>query len=407
MGPAPPVPDPDAGSGAKAPRIAYVLTEFPALTETFVTTECTLLEGRGIDVLPFSLRRPAHASVGAEADGWRRRTGYAGLQSPWSFGGSAVRRALAITTDHLRLAPVEGAFAARVLPAAAWIAERSRDVLHVHTHFERGAAILASLVAALLDRPWSFTAHAFGVYLSAPRALAYRCRHAAFVRVSHQSLGTRLRALAGAGTPIQTVLARTPLPAQFHVADAPSPLDPTVPLVVVARDVPKKGLLLLPDIARELRLLGHTPRIDVIGPVDVRAPSWATDTIARLGPLPHDAIRRRLSQATLSLLPCRIAPNGDRDGIPLSLLESMAVGTPAVSTRVGGIPEAYPGELQELLAAPEDTVGIARIVARILDSPGRRRDLAALGLDLVARDYGPSALDPLVTAFMGRPAPVP
>jgi colanic acid/amylovoran biosynthesis glycosyltransferase len=402
------VPELDLTSVAGPRRIAYVLTEFPALTETFVTTECTLLERRAIEVRPFSLRRPTHATVGPETLGWRRRTGYAGHTSPWAFGGSAARRALAIASDHLRLAPVEGAFAARVLPAAAWIAERARAVDHIHTHFERGAAILASLVAAFLDRPWSFTAHAFGVYLSAPRALGYRCRQAAFVRVSHRSLDTRLHALAGPAPGLRTVLARTPLPPDFTVATAPTtPPGPDAPIVVVARDVPKKGLDLLPDIARELRRLGHERRIEVIGPTGRRVPTWATGAVVHQGPLPHADIRRRLEDAALSLLPCRIAPNGDRDGLPLSLLESMAVGTPAVSTRVGGIPEAYPGALGGLLAAPEDTVEIARAVARVLESADVRRELATLGLDVIARDYGPGALDPLVAAFGETVSPLP
>ncbi len=403
-----PVTDQAPGPRADVRCVAYVLSEFPSLTETFVTTECTLLEARGFEVLPFSLRRPARPCLLPGADEWRRRTGYARLASPWSLGGAGARRAIAIVTDHLRLSPTEGAWAARALPAAAWIAERARDVDHVHTHFERGAAILASLVAALLDRPWSFTAHAFGVYLSAPRALAYRCRNAAFVRVSHQAIAARLRALVGASPPLRAVLARTPLPPDFFgVAPSESPRVQPAKLLVIARDVPKKGLDLLPAISDQLRAMGHAHLIEVIGPSSRRIPPWTTSVIRHLGPLPHAEIRRRLMAATLSLLPCRVAPNGDRDGLPLSLIESMALGLPAVSTRVGGIAEAYPGELANLLAAPEDTVGIARAVAALLASPDYARHVSALGIELVGREYGPSALEPLAAALSGEVAATP
>ena len=56
-------------------RIAYVLTEFPALSETFVATECTLLERAGATILPFSFRPPHHRELfSTDLSRWDRRT---------------------------------------------------------------------------------------------------------------------------------------------------------------------------------------------------------------------------------------------------------------------------------------------------------------------------------------------
>ena len=71
-----------------------------------------------------------------------------------------------------------------------------------------------------------------------------------------------------------------------------------------------------------------------------------------VGARPQEEVRAALWRATIFTLPSQIAPTGDRDGIPVSLMEAMAAGAPVVSTRVSGIPELIEDEREGLLVLP-------------------------------------------------------
>ena len=90
------------------------------------------------------------------------------------------------------------------------------------------------------------------------------------------------------------------------------------------------------------------------------------DHVSLVGPLPREAVAQRLREAALLALPCIIAGDGNRDGLPTVFLEAMAVGLPVVTTRVTGNPEAVvdgqtgrvvePGAVDDLATALEQVV---------------------------------------------------
>ena len=92
------------------------------------------------------------------------------------------------------------------------------------------------------------------------------------------------------------------------------------------------------------------------------------------GPAGQEEVARvHLPSASVFVLPCVIASDGDRDGLPTTLLEAMARGVPVVSTRLSGIPEAVPDLQAGLLAEPGDVEGLTEAIARTLsDQDGAR-----------------------------------
>jgi len=81
--------------------------------------------------------------------------------------------------------------------------------------------------------------------------------------------------------------------------------------------------------------------------------------------------------AAIFVLPCCIASDGDRDGIPNVLLEAMATGLPVVSTTVGGIPELVEHTLSGWLVPEKDAATLADVLERLLDDAGLRTLLGA------------------------------
>src|SRR5207237_2055896 len=99
------------------------------------------------------------------------------------------------------------------------------------------------------------------------------------------------------------------------------------------------------------------------------------DHVRFLGPLPHERLCRIYQSVCVFALPCVVAPDGDRDGIPNVLLEAMASGVPVVSTPVSGIPEVIRAEVEGLLVRPNSSARLADSLNRLLESMQLREQL--------------------------------
>jgi glycosyltransferase involved in cell wall biosynthesis len=118
-------------------------------------------------------------------------------------------------------------------------------------------------------------------------------------------------------------------------------------LVAVGRLVPKKGFHVLVEACRLLKEKGLNFRCRLIG--DGELYSLLRELIQNYGLekrlilegacSQEELIDKHLSAADILVMPCIVAPNGDRDGIPTVLLEAMAMKIPVISTEVAGIPE--------------------------------------------------------------------
>jgi len=67
------------------------------------------------------------------------------------------------------------------------------------------------------------------------------------------------------------------------------------------------------------------------------------------------------------LLPCVIAESGDRDGIPVALMEAMSMKTPPISTTVSGIPELIDHEKNGLLTEPRNPKATSEAIVSLLE----------------------------------------
>jgi glycosyltransferase involved in cell wall biosynthesis len=143
--------------------------------------------------------------------------------------------------------------------------------------------------------------------------------------------------------------------------------------------VPKKGFDLLVDAMRgrpgaRLRLVSDPPP-GAVGP-DVE-----------VGALPPSAIPGALRQAHLFALPCRVAPDGDRDGIPVVLMEAMAAGLPVIAGDVGGVRELVDDEVGWLIPPGDRAALDAALTEALADPAARARKGAAGRARVVARGF--------------------
>ena len=106
-----------------------------------------------------------------------------------------------------------------------------------------------------------------------------------------------------------------------------------------------------------------------------------------LGTQPHQVVLEHYKNADLFVLGCEVAPNGDRDGIPNVLVESMAMGLPVVATDISGIPELVENERTGLLVPSGQPDKLADTMLRMLNDEELRNRVIVAGKQRVVRKF--------------------
>jgi glycosyltransferase involved in cell wall biosynthesis len=172
-----------------------------------------------------------------------------------------------------------------------------------------------------------------------------------------------------------------------HRLPGPDGRDPARParLLGVARLVPKKGIELLLEALARLPAELHW-RYEHVGGGPLRDP--LAGLAARLGlagrvtwrgPLPQDEVLAAYRAADLFVLASRIAPDGDRDGLPNVLLEAGATELAIVASRVAAVPELVEAGVNGWLVPPDDPGALAQTLAAAICDPAARLRLGRAG----------------------------
>ncbi|WP_338128803.1 glycosyltransferase [Rahnella perminowiae] len=153
-------------------------------------------------------------------------------------------------------------------------------------------------------------------------------------------------------------------------------------LLSIARLTEKKGI----SVAINACLLLKQQNVDfdytVIGdgPLRKELESQAAtlglgDKIAFLGAQTQETVSEYLNNSDVFLLPSVTAADGDMEGIPVALMEAMAIGIPVISTFHSGIPELIEDRVSGFLVNENDAASIAGVVCEIIDNPGLLPDI--------------------------------
>jgi glycosyltransferase involved in cell wall biosynthesis len=159
----------------------------------------------------------------------------------------------------------------------------------------------------------------------------------------------------------------------------------TIELLSVCRAVEKKGLdVLLQALALLPSHLDwrftHVGGGELLGPLRAQAESLGlAQRIDWRGALPQEQVLDLYRGSDLFVLPCRVAGDGDRDGLPNVLVEAQSQGLCCISTTVSGVPELIDDEVTGILVPPEDAQVLAGALERAIAAPDLRRQLGEAG----------------------------
>ena len=159
-----------------------------------------------------------------------------------------------------------------------------------------------------------------------------------------------------------------------------------VPLILgVGRLVEKKGFDDLIAATAALLDAGARFRCVIIGEGEERGrlqgmiAELGIAGIDLVGARPQEEVRAYLARASMLVLPCRIAADGNRDALPTVLLEALACGVPVISTPVGGIGEIVDGGRAGRLVPADDRVALGQAISDLLGDQLAREDLGREG----------------------------
>lgn len=355
-------------------RIAVVCDVFPELSETFVVNEIRALERLGHEVRVVALEPARTANPDAPRalllSRLRRPTKLRGLVR---FVARHPARALADLAYRRRFAPAEQLRRLAALAPAA-VGLRRWGAEHVHCHFASGAAAEGLRLGRLLGVPVSITAHAYDIFQS-PRNLDRKLRDAAFVTTGCEYNARHLRTVSGdaevhvvvMGVDASEFTRSTAHTQEGHV-------------VAIGRLVEKKGFAHLIDAAARVPSLERLT-IAGAGPLESELRTRARklglgDRVEFPGALEPGEVKRLLESAAVFALPCVVAADGDRDSMPVSVKEAMAMELPVVVTDEVGLPELVDGGVGRLVP-PADSAALAVALEELLGLPPMAR--AALG----------------------------
>ena len=388
--------------------VVFVLKGYPRLSETFIAEEILGLERAGFDIRIVALRRPTddrvhpvHRAITAPVDylpeylhqapwrvlkAWWRVRRHPGMAAALRAFWKDLRRD--VTRNRLR----------RLGQAFVLAADLPGDVRRLHAHFIHTPASVVRYAALILALPWSCSAHAKDIWTTPDWDVAEKLAEAAWTVTCTRTGRDRLQALAPPAKPLHLVyhgleLGRfRPLPTHRASRDGSLPVDP-VRLLSVGRAVDKKGFGGLLDALARLPADCHWRWTHVGGgPLLGRLKQDAdrlglSDRIDFLGSQEQVAVLEHYRAADLFVLPCRVAPDGDRDGLPNVLVEAQSQGLACISTDVGGVAELIGPGQNGLLVAPDDPAGLAAAILTLVRDPATRARFGRAGAFRVAKDF--------------------
>ena len=357
--------------------IGYITQVFPGLSETFVYREIQALRARGIQVKTFSIRKSDlyNASDSDETKDLVDSTFYIFplnlyrfliahlwylIRHPHRYFGTLW---FCLSGEHKTLKNRLRTFY-HFCEAILVAREAKRiGIKHLHAHFALNPTTVAMVVSRLADVSFSFTAHANDIFRN-PILLKEKIKEARFIiAISDYNKQFLFNILPTPETLNKIHVVHCGVDIQsFSPQRAKNRSDkPTV--LAVGRMVEKKGFpyliracKILFDKAYDFRclILGDGPQKGLIRQIITEA--GLSDVIELPGLVYPEHVRDYFAKADIFVLPCIVGTDDDIDGIPVTLMEAMAMEIPTISTNISGIPELIEHMKTGILVPPKDEV---------------------------------------------------
>ncbi len=368
-------------------QIAYLMTHYPRVALTFISGEIDAIERRGRSIVPIALNLPLAADMAADEAVSRQHRTYYLKSSIWQLGTATVGTFLSHPLSMARILSL-------AVKSARWdlslmmrrIAHvfyacltaqlcRANSISHLHAHFGQTPATIAWFACEIFNSTstksltWSFTIHGFQDFVDdAVARLDLKAKSAKFVvcisdftksqlcRVTDPQLWDRFHVVR-CGIDLNAFPQRT----GRSIRKVPR-------IISVARLSPEKGHLILLHAIKLLQEDGNDVQLQIVGsgPFEHAIQREADllgigETVLFTGERLPQEVSILLAEADIFCLP------SFSEGLPVSIMEAMAIGVPVVSTWISGIPELATNEETALTVPASNAPALAAVLKRMMN----------------------------------------
>jgi colanic acid/amylovoran biosynthesis glycosyltransferase len=404
-------------------RVAYLSRYLPAPSETFVLDEALSLRSAGASVVSCALDRVPRAIGHRRFEALYRETAFVPRPS-----NPATLYASLVLDGHSMMPMLRAHWGAvgrsRDLRRACWLARhlRSLDVDVLRVHHAAETARFGAVAATLAGIPLSIAVHGRDLFVPVSD-LGWILNQAAHVSTVTPFHRERLLRAGLPSAQVSMLPCTVSLPPEVALPPKPGPLR----ILSVGRLVPKKGHDLLMDAAYSLARRGRAVELVIVGggALGLELHQQASRQMAAAEGLLSVELRGDEAAETVQdlmlrgrfhcfALACRVAEDGDRDGLPVSLLEAQACGLPTVTTALPGFESQLADDRDGFLlpmtgrrrrvsdANQPEPESLAAALACLQDVPGLRTRLAAGARTEAERRMSPAQAGVRLLALLRR-----
>ena len=370
-------------------NLAYVMTHYPRVALTFIAGEIDEVEQRGGNVFPVVMNAPSTADLATDEARQRQGRSLYLKTSPGRVAAALlatfVRHPLkmaGLMLTAIRSAKSDVRLMARRLVHLAYASLTARHcnehgIRHLHAQFGLAPATIAWFSSSIVnfrlgaECTWSFTIHGFQDFVDETDArLDLKARSASFIVCISDFTRSQLCRVTDPKLWDQFHVVRCGIDLAAFPARAFRPMRAVPRIVILGRLSPEKGHGILLEAARQLAREDITVEIEIIGDGPfaeiIREQELALGLEGRViyaGELLPDEVARRLADADLFCMA------SFSEGLPISIMEAMAVGVPVVTTWIGGIPELAVNDVTALTVPPGNSEAIAAAIKHLVSDP--------------------------------------
>lgn len=333
-------------------KIAYLLNTYPVTSGTFIRREIAALEALGVPIARYAVRRWADKLVEPRDIAEQQRTHYilsgnvggllkAFVAELFTHPGGLLRGLRLWFTLCANQREISPRFVAYLLQACYFRRRCAADgITHVHSHFATNATLVAMLANAMGGPRYSFTSHGPDEFVDpTPNSLGLKVQRARFVVAISEYCRVRLTLAAGMASWDKIVIGRCGLALEDFTPDYRFDAG-NLDFVCVGRLCPQKAQVLIPRALAQVRDEFPGLRVHFVGDGESRAAVEAAvaecgvqANVVLHGWQGNDRVKELLKSSRALLLP------SFAEGLPVVIMEALAMGRPAISTYIAGIPE--------------------------------------------------------------------
>ena len=384
-------------------KVAYIMSRFPHLPETFIIREMIALENEGIQVCLYPIIVQKEKVIHPIARPWLKRVYRSSLFSPsvWLVNlrlvFSEFKKYRGLLKDVLGANRENKKFSFRVLvifPKAVWMAESMmrEGINHIHAHYATYPALLAFIVHRLTGIPFSVSVHAHDIYVD-QTMLCEKLDSAAFIRSISEFNKNFLTKQCGSaiGSKIRMIHCGINLK---NYQGMKSKRKGKFRILSIGSLQPYKGYEYLLMACALLKRRNFKFSCEIIGGGELNTSLGKMiiklgleNIVQLLGRKTETEVAKYLHNAQCYVQPSIITESGKMEGIPVALMEAMASKLPVIATKISGLPELIEDQRSGFLVPPADEVALAERIFWIYENPKNAGEFGEHGYKKVKKDF--------------------